>query len=47
MIWPGTDYAPGANVIEFGLPASWEDMEFLGLNPETGEEVDGGAHPND
>lgn len=28
---------PGINVTVFRLPASWEDMEYLGLDPFTGE----------
>lgn len=30
------DYEPRANMV-FGMPASWEDMEALGLDPLTGE----------
>lgn len=33
----GDEYEPGTNVTVFGLPASWHDMEYLGLNPLTGE----------
>ena len=29
-------YEPGVN-LDFGMPASWEDMEHLGLDPLTGE----------
>lgn len=29
-------YQPGLNVTTFALPASWEDMEALGLDPLTG-----------
>jgi hypothetical protein len=29
-------YEPGVN-LEFNMPASWEDMEALGLDPLTGQ----------
>lgn len=34
------EYQPGVNVTVFRLPATWEDMEHLGLDPLTGEQVE-------
>lgn len=34
-------YEPGFNVTVYRLPASFEDMEYLGLDPETGEPIGG------
>ena len=31
-------YEPGVN-LEYGMPACWEDMERLGVDPLTGEPV--------
>ena len=32
-------YLPSGAALRLGLPASWEDMEALGLDPLTGERV--------
>lgn len=39
MTEPPFDYQPGSN-LAYGMPASWEDCELLGIDPLTGDTVD-------